>query len=202
MQYAAARVGLATGPAMPSPAPAVALLAAAAGLRPLLWVLAQVGVFVPYSQHIVTVLGLAGVVATLVFVHGAFTAMRGRTSFSPGMTVGAWFIPVANLVLPALVLRDGWRTANGRGGNLAFLWMIAWWFTTALTVLGSLGLQFVSSGGGPVAVVIGSNRLFDVPGMSIETLGLAYGLFALVVHVLAYGVLAHLVNGIGRAAKR
>lgn len=200
MKYAA-RVAFAPVPAMPSPGPAVAVLAATAGIRPLLWVLGYVGVHVPHAQHVVTALSLAAVVVTLVFLHGAFTAMRGRTSFSPGMAVGGWFIPIANLVLPALILRDGFRTANGRGGGIAFAWMIAWWLTTAMTVLASLGLQFFSTGDGPVSVVIGSNHLFDVPGIDIATFGLVYGLFALAIHVAAYGLLAHLVQRIGRSTK-
>lgn len=201
MQYAAAHNAFATTPAMPAAGPAVAVLLATAASRPLLWLLGSIGVYLPFSGILVNLLGLASVVLTLVWLHGAFTAMRGRTSFSPGMAVASWFIPLANLVLPALVLRDGWRTANGRGGGIAFVWMIAWWLTTMTMVLDGLELRFVSSGG-PVSVVVMNNSVFEIQGIEIGTVGLAYSLLALASSVAAYGLLALIVHRTSQGTNR
>jgi hypothetical protein len=201
MHYAAVGRAFAPTPTMPSATAAIAVLLATAAIRPLSWGLGYLGVHLPFAHHLVNLLGLASVVLVLVWLHGAFTAMKGRTSFSPGMAIASWFIPIANLVMPALVLRDGWRTANGSGGGIAFLWMIAWWLTTATTVLGSLGLHFASSGG-PVSVILMNEKAFEIPGIDIGTVGLAYSLLAMVSSALAYGLLALIVQRTSQGAKR
>lgn len=53
-------------------------------------------------------------------------ATTSRT-WSPGWTIGAWFIPLANFVLPVLVIREIWlRSAQVVGGAGRVL---GWWFT-------------------------------------------------------------------------
>lgn len=200
MDYAAARPGFAPATKMPSPAPVATVLLVTAGIRPLLWVLGSLGIYVPFARYAVTALGLVSVVLTLVWLHGAFTAMRGRTHFSPGMAVGGWFIPLANLVLPALILRDAWRTAVGKGGGIAFLWMAAWWLTTVMTVLVSLDVHFAASDGGPVLVLLANEVIFDIPGVGIGLVGRAFDLLSVGSSVAAYGLLALIVHRVGVTA--
>jgi hypothetical protein len=50
-----------------------------------------------------------------------------RPTWAPGWTIGAWFIPLANLVLPLLVVREIWlRSTRALGGAGR---VFAWWFT-------------------------------------------------------------------------
>ncbi len=37
---------------------------------------------------------------------------RDRPRFSPGWTIGGWFIPFANFVIPVLVMQDLWRASD------------------------------------------------------------------------------------------
>jgi hypothetical protein len=185
-------------PAMPSSSLAVGLLGAAAALPVLQWGLGWLRIGIPYGNYLSMALSLVAIIVVLVFLHGAFTALRGRAHYSPGMAVGGWFIPIANFVIPALVLRDGWRASVGRGGGIAFLWMIAWWITTTINVLEGAGLQFASFDKGPVNVMLGDLEMFEVPVVPFEAFVFAYNLVAVGANVAAYGLLALIVHRIGR----
>jgi hypothetical protein len=62
---------------------------------------------------------------------------RANPSLGPGWAIGGWFIPLANFVLPALVINDTWRGADPRvaigradwkrapGSGLFVVWWIA-----------------------------------------------------------------------------
>jgi len=56
-------------------------------------------------------------VVWLVWQHRAQTNARaltaGGTRFTPGWAVGWWFIPLANLVMPSLAMRELWRASIG-----------------------------------------------------------------------------------------
>ncbi len=74
-----------------------------------------------------------GVIFFLVWLHRVTAALRqaqGATRFSPGWAVGGWFIPLAQLVLPFLSMKDVWdRTVKQNG------WVVAlWWTTYVLTI--------------------------------------------------------------------
>lgn len=184
---------------LPMTGATVAVLLATAGVPLVLRGLGALGIWIPYAGYLHSALGLASVVLTLVFLHGAFKAMRGRTSYSPGMAVAGWFIPLANLFLPALILRDGIRAAVGKGGGVAFLWMIAWWLATASSIARNLGLRFSSVDKGPVHVSLADETLVEIPGISLETFGLLYEIVFTGIDVAAYGLLALMVATIGRA---
>ncbi len=63
---------------------------------------------------------------------------RQNPRFGPGWTIGGWFIPLANFVIPLLVVRDLWRGSDpavppgdpnwrqGPGGVLVGWWWAAW----------------------------------------------------------------------------
>ena len=54
--------------------------------------------------------------------------------FGPGMAIGGWFIPFANLVIPGKHLAQLWRNVGRRG-----VWLVwVWW---ALYVIGGAGLS-------------------------------------------------------------
>lgn len=91
---------------------------------------------VSLTAEILALVMLVGLVILIVWLYrGAKnnelwseTAAR----FGPGWVIGAWFIPLANLVLPPLVLRDVWRRSFGRrlvwnGGESKAAWLVPWW---------------------------------------------------------------------------
>jgi hypothetical protein len=182
---------------MPSTSAPVALLVASAAAPLVLFGLGRLGVGIPYARWLVPALALVTIIVVLVWIHGAFLALRGRTSFSPGMAVGGWFIPIANLFLPALILRDAWRASVGNGGGIAFLWMIAWWISTAISALEGLGLQFSSFDRGPVTLVLLGESRFAIPGLSMDAVAMIWN-FTMLFDVAAYGLLALIVARIGR----
>jgi hypothetical protein len=86
----------------------------------------------------------------------ANNAALGRAGrFTPGWSVGWWFIPFANLVRPGQVVAEAWRasepsareatTGSFRGGGMIFVWV--WW---VLYVTGNLIARIgsISSQGG------------------------------------------------------
>jgi TRAP-type C4-dicarboxylate transport system permease large subunit len=77
----------------------------------------------------------------------------GRTSprFSPGWSIGAWFIPLANFVIPVLIMQDLWRGSDPATRRGVTSWRAApasalvgcWW----AALLASL-VRFSYSGSG------------------------------------------------------
>jgi hypothetical protein len=55
---------------------------------------------------------------------------RDRAKWRPGWTIGAWFIPFANLVLPAMVVQDVWKRSpeiDSWGYRHAGSSALSWW---------------------------------------------------------------------------
>lgn len=82
------------------------------------------------------ILGLVATILFLVWIYRLTTAIRatqGTSAYSPGMAVGAWFIPLANFVLPFLTVRDAWkRTMAGDARG----WIVSLWWATWLAGVG------------------------------------------------------------------
>lgn len=95
------------------------------------------------SDGVVTLVGLtlvlvslaviATIVAFCIWQHRVHTSLAARghpeaRTRTPGFGVGSWFIPLWNLIVPTLVIRDLWRAAQ-RGRHVAEsdgrVW--AWW---------------------------------------------------------------------------
>ena len=109
------------------------LLALRAGVPLVLWVLARVGlggVVGPLfwvMNLAMMLLSLTIAVLMIVWLYQVHARRREQATFSPGMAVGAWFIPVANFVLIPLVVRSAWKATVGAGGGLLVLgWWLAW----------------------------------------------------------------------------
>lgn len=96
-------------------------------------------------QAIESLLALTAAVAFLVFMYRVFRAMRlaGRsTRYSPGLAVGSWFIPLANLVMPALAVAEAYRLRTGRGAGI-----VAGWWLSYLLLIAFRGFDGLLSGG-------------------------------------------------------
>ncbi len=80
---------------------------------------------------------LGSLVAAAAFVTWLYRARRnagrlgGALAWAPGWAVGGWFIPVASLVIPYLVVQDV-RRASGPTAQLA---PVGWWWASALVTV-------------------------------------------------------------------
>lgn len=99
--------------------------------------------FVTAAALIMIVCSLAVFVLLLVWMwrvaKNAELAGRARPRFAPGWTIGGWFIPLANLVIPVLVMQDLWRGSDpsvARGDpdwrRAAGSGLVGWWWATHL----------------------------------------------------------------------
>lgn len=111
---------------------------------------------------------LTQLVIAVLFVTWMFRAAKnnealGRTNarFGPGWAIGAWFVPIANLVMPALVMQDLWRgsDATRRRDDAAWRnapgsWLVGWWWAAWIISL----VRFAYSDAG----LHGSGSLDDI----------------------------------------
>ena len=89
-----------------------------------------------YVSMIYTGLSLLIGVCLIVWCYQVHAARRGQTSFSPGMAVGGFFIPVANVVLIPLIVRSAWKGVVGTGGGpLILVWWLFWLIEIGLVLL-------------------------------------------------------------------
>ena len=82
------------------------------------------------TKGLESVLTLVAVIAFMVFIYRVFKGMRAsgrQTNYSPGLAVGSWFIPLANLVMPALAVAEAYRLRTGKGAGIVALWWVGYW---------------------------------------------------------------------------
>jgi hypothetical protein len=108
---------------------------------------------------------------------------RQHPRFGPGWAIGGWFIPLANLVIPVLVMQDLWRGSDPAVPRGDMRWKIAdrsplvgWWWGLMLT-----SRAFYATGNG-----IGNNgNVADLrQGIAIQSVGTAASIAAAVVAIL------------------
>jgi Domain of unknown function (DUF4328) len=86
-----------------------------------------------------SLVSLAMGVTLLIWVYQLFAGLGGKGGWSPVMSVAGWLIPVANFVLPPMILRSGWRAvSNGQGGLVPLLW----WPIYLASILAAVFWQF------------------------------------------------------------
>jgi hypothetical protein len=92
------------------------------------------------SIFVLTQLGIMVLFIVWMFRAAKNNEALGRTSprFSPGWSIGAWFIPLANFVIPVLIMQDLWRGSDpttrrgltswraAAGSALVGFWWAAW----------------------------------------------------------------------------
>ncbi len=164
----------------------VILLAARAGIPVLVRLLGMAGV---YALHrISNWLDIAVALTAFVF-HCIWTyrvvslvQLRGeRPRFSPGLAVGSWFIPFANLAMVPMALTDAWRRIVRTGAGV----VVGWWICyIAMTVVES---------------IVGNPQAMYSMGRSVA---IALGWFALVLCLATYGLWILMVRTVTEAANR
>jgi len=89
--------------------------------------------------------GLTQLLIVVLFIIWMFRAAKNNEAldrqgarFTPGWSIGSWFIPFANLVIPVMIMQDLWRGAapdtprgdprwrSAKGSWLVALWWAAW----------------------------------------------------------------------------
>ena len=145
------------------------------------------------------IFGLTQLVIVVVFMIWMFRAAKNHEAlgrqgprFGPGWSIGAWFIPLANFVIPVLIVQDLWRgseraTLRGDptwrrapGSTLVGCWWAAWVVAAVL--------RFANSGAG----LDGRTSLDDIEASNTVAL----------VGVVATGVAAILALLVVRALSR
>ncbi len=108
---------------------------------------------------------------------------RERARFGPGWAIGGWLIPIANFVIPVLMMQDLWRGSNSTIPRGDTRWkigdrsaLIGWWWGLAIA---SRFLNAVGNGVGDSPV------LDDVrSGVSVQVVGNAMSIAAAVLAIL------------------
>lgn len=144
--------------------------------------------------------GLLGLVALICFfvwlarVYGFIRATRGETRYSTGLAIGSWFIPIANLFLPYLAVRDAFRRgADDRGGGLVLSWWLAWLPCGALTFADAVFRQIERT-----------PSLWESMKIPVETLvTLDFWLYyaSAAAQIIAYGLFAAVVTSLNRSLR-
>jgi Domain of unknown function (DUF4328) len=111
---------------------------------------------------------LTQLVIVVLFIIWMFRAAKNNEAlgrmgarFSPGWSIGAWFIPLANFVIPVLIMQDLWRGSDPATRRGVASWRSAagsalvgfWWVACLASVV-----RFTYSGSG----LNGSGSLDDI----------------------------------------
>ena len=103
-------------------------------------------------------LGVPGAIAAWSFV--AYGNLRPREAappgWSPAWAAGGWFVPVLNLAVPCLVVREVWRAErSSAGGALLWTWWAAWLVRDlALVLWVLLGAGVIQLGAGAYPLLL------------------------------------------------
>ena len=140
---------------------------------------------------------LTQLVIVVLFIIWMFRAAKNNEAlgrmgprFSPGWSIGSWFIPLANFVIPVLIMQDLWRGSERETPRGASTWRTAagsalvgfWWAAWLLSIV-----RFAYSGSG----LHGSGSLDDIQNSNTVALvgviaaGLAAILALVVVRALS-----------------
>ncbi|HLM16466.1 MAG TPA: DUF4328 domain-containing protein [Acidimicrobiia bacterium] len=93
--------------------------------------------------------GLVQLAIVVLFITWQFRSAKNNEAlarpgarFGPGWSIGAWFIPIANLVIPVMIVQDLWRGAtpstprgDPRWRSAPGSWLVGIWWTAWLLSL-------------------------------------------------------------------
>lgn len=116
------------------------------------------------SQGITVLVAMAAAIAFIAWLSrardNAERLSPGPMRLPKGWAVGAWFVPVANLVLPMMVVMDVWRASappgRSNGAGLVGLWWTVAVGTWLLWPVSALARSLVQDDGYHVSAVLGT----------------------------------------------
>jgi len=96
------------------------------------------------ARLVTLVLAAVGFVRWFRRAYGNAIALGHRASFAPGWAIGAWFLPILNLVRPYQIASAMWRHAGGHVGRGR---PVGWWwaFWLAANFLARIGASTLDS---------------------------------------------------------
>jgi hypothetical protein len=117
---------------------------------------------------------VVGMIAIALWARQAYRSLpspgAASPSWSPAWAAASWFVPIANLLLPYVILRDAWP---GRGRALLRAWWAAWLASLALGVAsGVLHVTTldVTQLAGDVTGVIGDLALLPAGALAVAVI--------------------------------
>lgn len=131
---------------------------------------------------------LATAAAFLAWVHRAYRNLEilgvPDLGYSPRWAVGAFIVPILNLVHPLRVLRELWKGSDAGGPGEARpyeratpAWLLAWWLAFLTSVAADPGMLRLFAGAGP-ALHLGGGAQRVVIGALLE---IAAGVLAIMI---------------------
>lgn len=137
-------------------------------------------------------------ISLLVFLYKVYDARRGQTPFGPGMAVAGWLIPVANAVLPPIIVRGAYKAVVGAGGGLLVLvWGLAWLLEISFQMMRWLDVQLSRAVGDSDWTLSYVGGSFSLPEAVADALMFFRGgIGSLLITLLTYGLLWHIVRTI------
>jgi hypothetical protein len=109
--------------------PALVLLGLRAALPAIYYVLP---LHIPFLSGGLSLVALIMYFVWFAKLYDWVRANRGGTQYTTGLAIGGWFIPLVNLALPYLALRDAWRRVmSDDGGGL----VAGWWAAFVISML-------------------------------------------------------------------
>lgn len=129
---------------------------------------------------------IAAIIVYWVWLHRVTAGVRraqGTSALTPGMAVGGWFIPFANIYFPYAGLADVWARVVRSSKAIVVVWWLAYLAMTALRI------TFSSM---PTSALVGSTWATLMPLVG-------WGLFC--AHLATYGLWIYIVATIAQSAK-
>jgi hypothetical protein len=124
--------------------------------------ISSIETYITVEKSVDALVHFVTIILFFVWIYRLTTAIRatqGTSAYSPGWTIGWWFVPFANFVMPYFTLSDAWkRTMQGDARG----WVVpAWWGTYIVAMICStlFGLEgvmmklFDSIGNGGVSAI-------------------------------------------------
>lgn len=150
-----------------------------------------------FGLHLVLVVALAAVFITWQWRHAKNAEVLGaRGGLGPGWAIGGWFIPLANLVLPATQLFQSSKASDvqarqqgrpAKGAGIIIAWAI---------VYGIAGIMFVVGGGLAPSDDQGNLQIESVSDIETAASGDRTAGMALATYVAAAAIAAVMVRGL------
>ncbi|WAS95465.1 DUF4328 domain-containing protein [Nannocystis punicea] len=152
----------------------------------------------PAIGPLYTLLSIGIGISLVVFLYKVYDARRGQTPFGPGMAVAGWMIPVAQMVMPPLIVGGAYRAVvRSSAGLMVTVWWLAWLVQMVNEVMRGLRAQLSRVDGGDWYAAFEAGGGFHLPEPVADLyIMMSSGIGSLLTTLAAYGILWHIVRSI------